>query len=98
MAGPVRQKIDQASLERYLEKNVPEVKPPLELKQVSVYACKFNGNLSDEVCSSASANPTQPTRSPIRPKPASFSVKSLQVNFFPKPRIRSTANIESYTH
>lgn len=35
MAGPLRQPIDQASLERYLEKNVPEVKPPLELKQVS---------------------------------------------------------------
>jgi hypothetical protein len=34
MAGPVRQPIDQASLERYLEQNVPEVKPPLELKQV----------------------------------------------------------------
>jgi len=34
MAGPVRQPIDQAALERYLEGNVPEVKPPLELKQV----------------------------------------------------------------
>ena len=34
MAGKVRQQIDQSSLERYLEKNVPEVKPPLELKQV----------------------------------------------------------------
>jgi hypothetical protein len=34
MAGPVRQPIDQASLERYLKENVPEVEPPLELKQV----------------------------------------------------------------
>lgn len=34
MAGPVRQPIDQASLERYLEKNVPEIKTPLDLKQV----------------------------------------------------------------
>ncbi|EME77265.1 uncharacterized protein MYCFIDRAFT_83216 [Pseudocercospora fijiensis CIRAD86] len=33
MAGPVRQPIDQASLERYLEKNVPEIKTPLDLKQ-----------------------------------------------------------------
>ncbi|KAK3703710.1 hypothetical protein LTR37_014288 [Vermiconidia calcicola] len=33
MAGEVRQPIDQAALERYLEKNVPEVKPPLQLKQ-----------------------------------------------------------------
>lgn len=38
MAGPVRQPIDQASLERYLEKNVPEVKPPLDLKQVGTNA------------------------------------------------------------
>lgn len=34
MAGPVRQPIDQGSLERYLEKNVPEIKTPLDLKQV----------------------------------------------------------------
>lgn len=34
MAGPVRQPIDVAALERYIEKHVPEVKPPLELKQV----------------------------------------------------------------
>ena len=33
MAGPVRQQIDQAALERYIEKNVPEIKPPLELRQ-----------------------------------------------------------------
>ncbi|KIW76655.1 hypothetical protein Z517_09099 [Fonsecaea pedrosoi CBS 271.37] len=33
MAGPVRQPIDLASLERYIDSNVPEIKPPLELKQ-----------------------------------------------------------------
>ncbi|KAK3118001.1 hypothetical protein LTR53_000037 [Teratosphaeriaceae sp. CCFEE 6253] len=33
MAGEVRQPIDQQALERYLEQHVPEVKPPLELKQ-----------------------------------------------------------------
>ncbi|KAK4619862.1 Acyl-CoA dehydrogenase family member 11 [Fulvia fulva] len=33
MAGEVRQPINQASLERYLEKNLPEIKLPLELKQ-----------------------------------------------------------------
>ncbi|KAK4891381.1 hypothetical protein LTR27_010035 [Elasticomyces elasticus] len=33
MAGVVRQPIDQEALERYLKQNVPEVKPPLELKQ-----------------------------------------------------------------
>jgi hypothetical protein len=35
MAGPVRQPIDLASLERYIEGNVPQIKTPLSLKQVS---------------------------------------------------------------
>ena len=34
MAGPVRQPIDLASLERYVEKEVPEIKPPLKAGQV----------------------------------------------------------------
>lgn len=36
MAGPVRQPIDLASLERYIDNNVPEIKTPLQLKQVRV--------------------------------------------------------------
>lgn len=35
MAGEVRQPIDLPSLERYLNQNVPVVKTPLDLKQVS---------------------------------------------------------------
>lgn len=34
MAGPVRQPIDLASLERYIDSNVPQIKTPLQLKQV----------------------------------------------------------------
>lgn len=34
MAGPVRQPIDLASLERYIDSNVPALKTPLQLKQV----------------------------------------------------------------
>ena len=34
MAGEVRQPIDLASLERYIDNNVPEIKTPLGLKQV----------------------------------------------------------------
>lgn len=34
MAGRVRQPIDVAELERYIEKTVPEIKTPIELKQV----------------------------------------------------------------
>jgi len=33
MAGAVRQPIDQASLERYLKKNLPEIQTPIDLKQ-----------------------------------------------------------------
>jgi hypothetical protein len=35
MAGAVRQPIDIPSLERYLSQNVPEIKAPLDVKQVS---------------------------------------------------------------
>lgn len=34
MAGPVRQPIDIASLERYISANVPEIKVPVDVKQV----------------------------------------------------------------
>jgi hypothetical protein len=34
MAGAVRQPIDVQSLERYISQNVPEIKVPIELKQV----------------------------------------------------------------
>lgn len=33
MAGPVRQPIDIASLERYIASNVPEIAVPIEVKQ-----------------------------------------------------------------
>ncbi|KAK3671237.1 hypothetical protein LTR78_008872 [Recurvomyces mirabilis] len=33
MAGPIRQPIDIPSLERYIDKNVPEIKTPLDIKQ-----------------------------------------------------------------
>ncbi|KAM0329828.1 hypothetical protein ACHAQA_003992 [Verticillium albo-atrum] len=35
MAGRVRQPIDEKSLERYIQQNVPEIKVPVDLKQVS---------------------------------------------------------------
>lgn len=34
MAGIVRQPIDIQSLERYIKQNVPEIKTPIDLKQV----------------------------------------------------------------
>lgn len=41
MAGPVRQPIDLKAFERYVDQHVPEVKTPLDLKQV----CHFPGDL-----------------------------------------------------
>jgi hypothetical protein len=37
MAGAVRQPIDIASLERYIEKNVPEIAVPIDVKQVEQF-------------------------------------------------------------
>ena len=34
MAGPIRQPINIASLEKYINENVPEIKTPLVVKQV----------------------------------------------------------------
>jgi hypothetical protein len=35
MAGEIRQPIDLAALQKYIEKNVPAIKTPLEVKQVT---------------------------------------------------------------
>jgi hypothetical protein len=34
MAGRIRQPIDVPALERYIEKNVPAIKTPIDVKQV----------------------------------------------------------------
>lgn len=36
MAGRVRQPIDERALEKYLSDNVPEIKTPVEVKQVRI--------------------------------------------------------------
>lgn len=36
MAGPVRQPIDLQALEKYIEKHVPEIKTPIDIKQVRI--------------------------------------------------------------
>jgi hypothetical protein len=45
MAGPVRQPIDIPSLERYLAKHVPEIIPPLDVKQVPLPLTDFVATL-----------------------------------------------------
>ena len=62
MAGEVRQPIDQESLENYIKNNVPDLKPPLSLKQVcSIDVVRSNQTVTDIKVSSASDNPIQPT-------------------------------------
>jgi hypothetical protein len=34
MAGVVRQPIDVPSLERFISENIPEIKPPIDIRQV----------------------------------------------------------------
>lgn len=41
MAGTVRQPIDIPSLETFINTNVPEIKTPLDVKQVSVSLLTF---------------------------------------------------------
>lgn len=36
MAGAIRQPIDIESLQRYIDANVPDIKTPLDIKQVSL--------------------------------------------------------------
>jgi len=43
MAGPIRQQIDTAALEKYLDKHVPEIQTPLDVKQVSHTNSKNDG-------------------------------------------------------
>lgn len=37
MAGEVRQPIDVAALSRYIDANVPEIKTPIDVKQVCAF-------------------------------------------------------------
>jgi hypothetical protein len=37
MAGVVRQPIDVQSLERFISQNVPEIKTPIDIKQVILH-------------------------------------------------------------
>lgn len=67
MAGRVRQPVDEAALERYISDNVPAIKTPIDLKQVSSRPSFDYGNGCDAdhvtSISSALVNPTPRTRS-----------------------------------
>lgn len=42
MAGAVRQPIDIAALERYIQQTVPEIKVPIDVKQVRQGSLKLS--------------------------------------------------------
>jgi hypothetical protein len=46
MAGAVRQPIDIPSLEQYLDQNVPIIKTPIDVKQVSPQSSFFTQLMS----------------------------------------------------
>lgn len=64
MAGAVRQPIDIPSLERYLDRNVPEIKTPLQVKQVCIPLVSHNSGtlnkplLTDVQFGFGQSNPT----------------------------------------
>lgn len=65
MAGRVRQPIDVAALERYISKSVPEIKTPIDLKQVRP-ATDFPATISpilSRYCSSVLASRIPRTKS-----------------------------------
>lgn len=41
MAGRIRQPVDEAALEKFISENVPEIKTPIDLKQVSGHLSLF---------------------------------------------------------
>lgn len=60
MAGRVRQPIDVAALERYISKTVPEIKTPIDIKQVRAATDSYTtiAPMLSRYCSSVSASRT----------------------------------------
>ena len=93
MAGPVRQGIDQASLDRYIEKNTTEIKTPLDLKQVRpVYMLPTTSVQHKH--SSVSARVILHTWSPTALKSDMSYGRSHLEDCFRRQPIRSTASTE----
>jgi len=57
MAGAIRQPIDIAALQRYITQNVPQIKTPIEVKQVGDDS-QSEGLFLTSWHSSVSVNPT----------------------------------------
>lgn len=82
MAGRVRQPIDVAALERYISKTVPEIKTPIDIKQVRAATDSYAtiAPMLSSYCSSVSASRTPRTKSLGAMARDSLSEKSLREN------------------
>ncbi|KAL9088971.1 MAG: hypothetical protein Q9159_002774 [Coniocarpon cinnabarinum] len=65
MAGKIRQSIDMPSLEKYIDKHVPAIKTPLDVKQFGY----GQSNPTYLITSSAPATPQRPNKFVLRKKP-----------------------------
>ncbi len=67
MAGPIRQPIDIAALELYINDNVKEIQVPISVKQVG--CIPFSSNMEILIVNSSLGmdSPTQPIRSQTKP-------------------------------
>ena len=97
MAGPVRQPINVDSLSNYIEKNVPEIKLPISVKQVPIRKQFFPSRCRTyHFDSLALDNQTLHISSrQLTARDMSFA-RSLQENCFRRRPIRSNESIASF--
>ena len=99
MAGPIRQQIDLSSLDRFVRANVPDIRCPLDVKQVSFVTChsvKVTSN-SRGLLSSGTDNRIPPTTFAMPGARNSCFARNLLAHSSRPPPTRSIANTESST-
>ena len=98
MAGAIRHPIDVKSLEGYIEQSVPEIKTPIEIKQVSPIAPKVMSKSTKMFVSSSATASQIPHTFCATPRVTNMSFeRSLPGSSCPRPHTESTASIESCT-
>lgn len=95
MAGTIRQPIDVASLSTYLEKNLPDIRLPIGLKQVHPRELPGGELLTDLCLSLALVNQIPPTSSAQPMEGTMYYERSRQASCSPRPHIRSNASSAS---
>lgn len=98
MAGIVRQPIDIKSLSGYLRWNVPEIKLPIQIKQVCGPTSLIKAYVLTEPHSLGLGSQTLHTNWPRPTVDNTSSVRSPRVSYCPRLRTRSSVNTVSFTH